>query len=222
MNREYKTDFEFKDERQYVHSSSQIEGLISLIHSKIWIGQNWKNPKLDARFHSEIKKNGLFRLSENKALLVESKSASSSFTFYDSKSCIYAVLIENMNDDILRRVRTNYKVNEIKLNDKFSGSCTIGCHTQKAFIENTVEANKRIHLKTLNGRKKKMSVVNMYIRRFPVFFPAEGVENLKEVVLQIKNISYRNQNDSILTLNSLCFPEEKIDSFEMAFIVHFL
>ena len=61
----------------------------------------------------------------------------------------------------------------------------------------------------------------MYMRRFPVFFPVEGVENLKEIVLHIKNISYRNQNDSILTLNSLVFPEEKIDSFELAFIVHF-
>jgi len=222
MNREFKSDFVFKDERQYVHSSSQVEGLTSLIHSKIWMGQNWKNPKLDARFHSEIKKNGVFRLSENKALLVESESVASSFTFYDSKSCIYAVLTENMNDDILRRVRTNYKIDGIKLNDKFCGSCTIGCQTQKAFIENTIEANKRIHLETLNDRKKTLSVANMYIRRFPALFPVDGVKTLKEVELQIQNISYRNQDESILTLNSLSFPEEKIDSFELAFIVHFL
>ena len=130
MNRIYKTDFVFKDERQYVHSSSQVEGLISLIYSKIWIGKNWENPKLDARFHREIRKNGTFRLSENKALLVESESASSSFTFCDSKSCIYALLTENVNDSILRRVKTNYKVDKFELNDKFCGSCTIGCQTQ--------------------------------------------------------------------------------------------
>jgi len=222
MNREFKADFVFKDERQYVNSSSQVEELTSLIHSKIWAGKNWKNPKLDARFHKEIKKNGVFRLSENKALLVESESASSNFTFYDSKSCIYAVLTETESDNILRRVRTNYKVDEIKLNDKFCGSCTIGCQTQKAFIENSIEANKRIHLKTLNNDCKKIKVVNMYIRRFPALFPVDGVKTLKEVGLQIQNISYRNQNDSILTLNSLSFPEEKIDSFELAFIVHFL
>lgn len=222
MDKEYKSDFVFKDEREYVNSSSQVEVLISLIHSKIWIEKNWKNPKLDARFHREIRNNGIFRLSENKDLLVKSELASSSFTFYDSKSCIYAVLTENENDNILRRVMTNYKVNEIKLNDKFCGSCTIDCHTQKAFIENTVEANKRIHLKTLNDRKKKMRVVNMYIRRFPALFPVDGAKNLKEVILQIKNISYRNQDESILTLNSLSFPEERIDSFELAFIVHFL
>ncbi|MGL1930796.1 MAG: hypothetical protein OCC45_03425 [Desulfotalea sp.] len=223
MYKEYKSDFEFKDKRKYVHSSTLLEEFIDLIYSKLCIIEKRRNsPKIKAMFYREINKNGVFRLSEETANLAVDNEASASFTLSDSEKPINAVFIEDENENISRRVRTDCKIGKILLHDKFGGTCIIGCETQKAFIENVIEANKRIHLKSLNDHKMEMKVVNMYMKKFPACLPIDGSLDRNEVELQIKNVSYRNQENSFLTLNSLSFPGGKINSFEVAFITHII
>ena len=57
----------------------------------------------------------------------------------------------------------------------FSATCKIGCNNRIAFTENIIEANKMVHLQTLNDRGKNLKVINLYMKGAPVYHALKTV-----------------------------------------------
>jgi len=217
--RELKTDFEFKDRRTYVHSSTMIRELTRQIYENYYPEGKWNDPKVDAKFHKTVLHNGVFKLSENQSDLNDCDLANTTFCFFDDNQSISAAFHENEDIGVDRRIKTNYTVDSIALEKKFSGSCKIGCLSKESFVENVIEANKRIHLLTVEDRNCDVEVINLYMRKFPVSLPVNVSIDYGKLLLNIENISSRQLDKSIVTLNSFSFPELDIDHFEMSFIM---
>jgi len=213
--KEFKTDFEFKDNRNYVHSTTMIEYLCRLIYGNFYPESEWEMHKIDAKFHKEVLCNGKFLIAEDISELPESGTASADFRFYDATRRIYAAFIEAKGISVTKRIKTNYRIEDIVLEKVFSGTCRIGCADRAAFIENVIEANKRLHLLTLRDKSKTLKVINLYMKKFPAFVPDEA----KELLLKIENISVRQREGSLATLNLLYFPDVQSIRFEMAYVV---
>ena len=213
--KEFKTDFEFKDNRNYVHSTTMIEYLCRLIYGNFYPESEWEMHKIDAKFHKEVLCNGKFLIAEDISELPESDTASADFRFYNATRSIYAAFVEDKGASVTKRIKTNYRVEDIVLENDFSGTCRIGCPDRAAFAENVIEANKRMHLLTLKDKNKSLKVINLSMKKFPAFVPDEA----KELLLKIENISVRQREGSLATLNSLYFPNVQSIRFEMAYIV---
>lgn len=214
--KEFKSDFEFKDDRDYVHSSTMLEGLSRLIYEHFIPEDVWEKPIVDAKFHNPILFNGKFLISEDSSRFSENISVSADFRFYDGKHNITAVFIEDKGGNVVRRIKTNYSVEDIIIGRNFSGTCKIACPNRAAFTENIIEANKRIHLLTLKDKGTDLKIINLYMKRFPVY---RSIENYDYILLKIENIGVRPRDDSLATLNSLYFPQLQLERFEMAYIV---
>lgn len=212
---EFKTDFEFKDSRNYVHSTTMIEDLCRLIYENFYPESEWELPKIDAKFHKEVLYNGTFLIAEDTSEPPESGTASADFRFHDGNRSISATFIENNEVSVTRRIETNYNVEDIVLERDFSGTCKIACADRVAFTENVIEANKRIHLLTLKDKRKELKVINLYMKKFPVFAPSGD----KYLFLKIENISVRPREGSLATLNLFYLLNVQPIRFEMAYIV---
>lgn len=214
--KEFKSNFEFKDDRSYVHSSTLIEEMCRLVYGNFYAEEKWKMPMVDAKFHKPILFNGKFLIFEDSSRFYENISVSADFRFYDGKHNITAVFIEDKGGNVVRRIKTNYSVEDIIIERNFSGTCKIACPNRAAFTENIIEANKRIHLLALKDKGTDLKIINLYMKRFPVY---RSIENYDYILLKIENIGVRPRDDSLATLNSLYFPQLQLERFEMAYIV---
>ena len=213
--KEFKTDFEFKDSRNYVNSATLLEQPCRFIYESFYPEDNWEMPQIDAKFHKEVLCNGKFLIAEDISELPDSGTTSAGFKFYDATRSIYAAFIEDKGISVTKRIKTNYRIEDIVLEKDFSGTCSIACADRAAFTENVIEANKRIHLLTLRDKNKALKVINLYIKRFPAFVPVGA----KDLLLKIENISVRLREGSLVTLNSLYFLNVQSIRFEMAYII---
>lgn len=214
--KEYKTDFEFKDSRKYVNSATMLECLYRLVSENYCNEEKWEMPKVDAKFHKEVFCNGRFLLFSDDPDHSEYSSASANFRVYDNNFSIKAVFIEDSGIDVVQRIKTNYSVEDITMERDFSATCKIGCNNRIAFTENIIEANKMVHLQTLNDRGKNLKVINLYMKGVPVY---HALKNCDYLLLKIENISARQRGNSVVTLNSLSFPQLHTQPFEISYIV---
>ena len=219
MVHEFITDFEFKGERDYVHSTTMLEELTRLVYKNFYSEGEWEKSKIDAKFHKPVLFNGKFQISENRDELLEGNIASADFKFYDNKHKIEAQFVEDKNNKVTKSIKTNYSVEDVVVKSDFSGICRINCSSRTAMVENVIEANKRIHQITLND-KSNFKVINLYMKKFPVSLPIFRLPNSDKILLKIENIGIRHRDDSVATLNSLYFPELKTDRFELSYIVY--
>ncbi len=214
--KEYKTEFEFKDSRHYVHSTTMLECLYRLVSENYYNEEKWEMPKVDAKFHKEVFFNGRFLLFSDEPDLSEYGAASANFRFYDKSFNIKAIFIEDRGIDVAQRIKTNYSVEDIVMERDFTATCKIGCNSRIAFTENIIEANKKVHLLTLNNRGKNLKVINLYMKGVPV---SHASKNCDYLLLKIVNMSARQRGNSVVTLNSLSFHELHTEPFEISYIV---
>ena len=213
------TDFEYKNERDYIHSTTMIHALSKIIHNGFYPEEEWEVPGIDARFHKPVHCNGKFYVSEERPDLDKINTVSAAFRYYDARHAISAVFVEDKDTRVVNRIKTEYYVEDIVAEGDFSGTCMIGCPSTNAMIENIIEANKKIHQMTLKD-KESLRVVNLYMKKLPVSLPASNMLNSGKVQLKIKNVGARTRDDSVATLNSLSFPETSKDSFELSYVVY--
>jgi hypothetical protein len=218
MKMDVKTDFEFKGNRNYVHSSTLMETLCSLVHDHFHAEGNWEEPKTDAQFHEEVASNGVITLSEDRGQLQTEPSPSAFLRFFDGNRNIFAALVQDQDTDVLRRIEPEYAIEGLALEGEFSGKCHIDISSRTALIENIIEANKRIHLQTLEHKGPQLKVVNLYVKKFPLGLPDH--KGGSQALLKIENRGVRQRGDSVATLNTLHFPDLPGGAFEMCFVVY--
>ncbi|RJR40149.1 MAG: hypothetical protein C4576_20390 [Desulfobacteraceae bacterium] len=205
------TDFAFKDDRSYLHSTTMCE----FIGLKVLpaLGMNSPAILLDARFHRIAAKNGIIRCLEKQAKPGVYPGLAAEFKLSSGSSVHYAYFLEN-ESPVRERVQSNYQIEDLKLATPFGGSCRTMITDLRSLLENTIEANKRFHQATLP--QKGIKVVNLFMKRFPLYpiFSRKGW-----YTLNIRHIGSRRHDNGIATINLLSFAEEDIPAFEMCYFL---
>ncbi len=205
------TDFEFKDERTYVNSSTLCEFLGEQVVSAL--GLRAADMRLDARFHRLVTKNGIMRCQEVQNELRSNSEFAAEFRLVSGSQIFYVYFLEG-ETPVVKRIATNYEVEDLKFLSPFAGSCRIKIGNALSLFENIIEANKRLHQATFT--QKQIKVVNLYMKKFPF----ELMPNSKDwYTLNIRHIGARSHNDGVTTLNKFSFVELDIPAFEMCYFV---
>jgi len=192
---EIKSDFDFKDERRYVHSSTICDEIINKVCPTFYIDP--KTAVLDAKFHRFFNKNGTFLCQEkpfNEHLIA---SAVAEFRLKTQNKTMY-ILLQDDGNEILKRTKSNYDVTDVKLLKPYSGSAKIFIDGYTQFFSNIIEANKRIHqMSILNDGAK---VANVYMKKLPLDIPFNKIDH---TIVSVENISIRKHSTGLLTLNKI-------------------
>lgn len=220
MIREFSTDFEFKGERKYIHSSTLIETLSAIVDKHFYPREAWALPRVDGQFHREIQTNGILRVAGEGETPDAVGALPARFTFRDGSERFNALFVEEPDRAVNRRIEPVYSVHEIRADGEFAGTCVIDGSHRRALVENIIEANKRLHVMTLLDRGTQLKVANLYVKGFPISLPREQTEHSGSLLLDIRNRSTRHRADSLVTLNTLHFPEMDTGHFEMCFAVY--
>ncbi len=216
MVKEYITDFEFKDKRTYVHSTTFIDRFCRLIFSDTDLAQQWKTPRIDAMFHRKVTSNGRFRVYADRSPAEDDDPGQTELTVWDDEESVSAVFVEDPSMAVTRRIQTRYAIDGLQLEKDFSGAASICCRSFNNLVEHIVEVNKRLHLMTLGHRNRNLEIINLYIKKLPVLHP--GIDGDEQMLLKIENIGVRHRKGSVVTLNALRFPGRSYDRFEVSFI----
>ena len=215
----FESDLAYKNDRDYIHSSTLIaEAWLLINRNRLSLGE-WNSVVVDAKFPRIVDSNGFYQISENVANFVGINNASASFCFHDNKRHVYAAFIADTSMRVNKRITVHYGIEDIICDGNFSGSGYVDCLHLEAMLENVIEINKRLHLMTLAGRGDGLRVLNAYMKRFPVLFNLEQRQKLSRVYLEIKNVGARYQNDTVSTLNTLIFPQLNETLLQIGFLV---
>lgn len=205
----YFTDFELKGKRMYVHSPTLCAYVCETFLQKL--NFNGLNTCIDAAFHTPITHNGTMLLRDVKLEQKECHYAAE-FKLHSGGETAY-VYFKEQDIPVHRRVASSYAVRHFESTGELAATCMVKCDSIKCFMDNLVEANKRIHQVAFSG--KRVKVVNVYMKRVPVIFP-EGID---WVQLDIQNIGSRTQGSSMITLNRIVINDFQCTPFEMSYLV---
>jgi hypothetical protein len=205
-----RTDFEFKDARTYINSSSLCEFLVERVMPEIGLDIH---AKLDARFHLVATRNGVMRCQTMPIDPDAGLEVTAEFRLESDGGKFYVYFIES-DEPVGRRVSSNYDVEGMKLNASFEGDCRIKIDGARSLFENVIEANKRVH--QLSFEPRQVKVVNAYMRKFPLALLSapHGWYDLK-----IRNAGTRTHNEGTTTLNKLSFVGLDTPEFEMCYLI---
>ena len=205
------TAFEFKDDRVYVNSSTMCEFLSSQVVPAIGL-QN-SEIRLDAKFHRLSNKNGIMRCQETPDESSAVSEIAAEFRLVSDSRNYYVYFLEGQ-EPVAKRISSRYEIKNLKLLSEYAGSCRIMISDIRSLIENTIEANKRLHQATFP--QKEIKVINLYMKRFPL---GPVPERKGWNTLDIRHIGSRNHNNGFATLNSFSFAELGIPAFEMCYFL---
>jgi hypothetical protein len=207
---EIKSNFEFKDERAYVHSSTICDEIINRVLPQLMLDPS--ELVLDAKFHRFFSKDGTFICQEQPFSEDLIGGAVADFRLSTPNGYVY-VLLRDDGGDIHKRSRTNYGVADVELLKPYTGIAKICMDGYSNFFLNIIEANKRIHLmSSLNGEAK---VINVYMKKLQLDLP---FDKKNRVLVNIENLSARKHLNGLMTLNRISFMESNI-SFDICYFV---
>jgi hypothetical protein len=205
------TDFEFKDDRTYVHSSTICEFLSSRVVPSF--GMNPPGTLLDARFHRAVVKNGIMHCQKVRNDSRLRFQVACEFRLVSGVQIFHVYFFEG-EAPVLHRVASNYIIEDLKLLSPYAGSCQIMVSDTRSLLENTIEANKRLHQNTFP--QKELKVMNLYMKGFPLGFVPK---RKGKYTLEIRHVGSRVHKDGLATLNSFSFAELDIPAFEMCYLL---
>jgi hypothetical protein len=207
------SDFEFKDDRSYVHGSTLVEWCWKVATEHGGAGA-WPRPRVDATFVRWAWANGRFWLGRAQSDLPPRQRLSTLFHLYDVGRHLWLGFEEDRSLPVSRRVRTERRIEDCRLSEPFSGTCQISAATLTVLLENVLEANKRIHLMSV-ATQPAPSVINAFMRAFPL----QPTRDEALVSLKILNTSRRQLGDSVATLARLTCAAIDPEPFEIAYVL---
>ena len=208
---EFRTEFAYKDARTYINSSTLCEFLASEVAPAI--GLQDCEIRLDARFHKVVKMNGIMRCQETREPSAGASEFGVEFVL-DAAPQVFYVYFAEGREPVLSRMATLYEIEDLELISPYAGSGRIMIRDIRSLLENTIEANKRLHQATCPDREVK--VINLYMKRFPLA-PVPRLDDW--TVLKIQHLGTRNYGHGIATLNTFSLPESGLPEFRMCFFL---
>jgi hypothetical protein len=202
------SNFKFKGDRKYVHSSTICDFIL-----KYWCAHHnvpESDISLTITFHNEIKHNGKIIFFDEKQSFKEIGSSFECAIIYKGKVKSYCYLKEEGSLPLIDGAPV-YSISNLELTLPYSGTCSMSINSSLSLLENTIEANKKIHLMT--APDEKYSVLNMYM----INFPFNILKKNKTQRLCIQNIRWRKQLEGIATINNLWFEEDPDNKFQISF-----
>jgi hypothetical protein len=209
------SDFTFKDQRTYVHGSSLVESCWE-IAAGCGGPAGWSAPRIDATFARMVYANGQYWIADSQEALPPRHRLSAFFRVFDAARSLWLGFEEAPERTIAQRRPTERRIEGCELSAPFSGRCLIDVGTTTVWLENILEANKRLHLMSVAERGVP-AVLNAYMRRVPLpATPAAGV-----AVLDVENVSRKDSGTQIATLSRLRCAAVSAEAFEIAFLLKF-
>jgi hypothetical protein len=207
---EIASDFEFKDKREYVHSSTVCEVIANQICSVLRI--NPKEVTLEAKFNRFFDRNGIFYCQEQPFSEEFMATAVANFKLRTASGIQYLVL-RDAGSKVEHRSDSIYNIDDLRLSNPYSGSARIKVSGYGQFFQNIIELNKRLHLMT--SLFSNVQVINVYMKKLLLDIQCIAME---ELFVHIENVSVRKHDAGIMTLNKLKIIEKNIE-FEMCFFI---
>lgn len=204
------TNFSFKDDRTYVHSSTMLEFLSDNVCKEL--GLTASNVTFDARFHSVATKNGIMLCQEHKKSGKLDNEVAAEFVLESPGGKYFIYFLEN-GGPVSDRVQTDYKIFDWIIGDRFEASCRVGIDDNHCYLENIIEANKRVHQAAFLG--KSVKVINLYMKKAPLALQTPSAE----CKLSIKHLSSRTHDGGIMTLNRLLLEDINTPAFDVCYFI---
>lgn len=211
--KELRSDFEFKDSRDYIHSTTMIEFICEQLNET-----NPVSKVQEIKFQDFVRANGSWWIAESRKDLVArgEKPKIEARVEQQDGQIVHLNFVEDLQRPVIRRIKTHYLVELDTLSQPFSGKARIGAQNRIAYVENLVEANKRIHQVTLQNAPG-LKVINYCMKNFRIPQVADYGESLN---IEIENLSHRTQGESVSTLSRVHFEREDFSPFEFYYVVH--
>jgi len=210
---EKSVEFNYINDRNYVHSSSIIQCIWLNIES-YFHSYDGQGIFMDIRFHHILNSNAKLIVFDEHQNFLEKDHISSEGVVYTEGMKLYFYLFEDTNSKVVKSNNFKYCV-DVNCAGDYEGVCIIGTDDIDSYISNIIEANKRVHKITL-CEKSKIEVVNLYMKKIPILCLDEG---LKLTTITIKNLGVREHGDGVATLNKIKFHDFSGLQFDVAFFV---
>lgn len=219
MKDEFISEFEWIGKRRYVHSTTMILALKRIFSTDIFQLSQGNNTFIDCKFGTEITKNGVFKLSQDRTKIDSIKTKSATFRVYNDYYNYFIAFIEDPSRPVTKSREIEYEVKDLDIKNRFEGKCKIYCSDYASFLKNIIEANKQVHLNCLDDWGMNLKVNNAFMKRFPFCEYSELPNQDGFVCLNIENKSVHFSRESVTTLNILSMPELEVKGIQMGFTV---
>lgn len=207
---EIKTNFEFKDDRSYVHSSTICDEITNRVLPQLLFEHG--GLVLDAKFHRFFNKDGTFICQEKPFSEDLLRGAVADFRLSTRSGYVY-ILLRDDGGEILKRSKANYSVTDVELLEPYTGFAKIYMDGYSNFFSNIIEANKRIHL--MSGLNADLKVINVYMKKLQLDLP---FNNKNGVMVNIENVSIRKHLKGLMTLNKISLMGSDIN-FDICYFI---
>lgn len=207
----FASHFAFKDARQYVHSTTLIDEVMSFVEAEL---APWRPATLEAAFHELIRSDGQFHVSEA-ATVHDAPRPAADVRLAGADRTLYVRFVPDASRPVTARVASSPLIRDFTPSGAWSATCRIEFRDRLSLVENTVEANKRAQLSAV-ADPASWSVLNLRMRRFPIGLrPGPDVQPR----LVIENISSRAAGGGTATVNRLRFPDIPVAPFELSYLL---
>lgn len=208
---DFLTDFAYKDERPYIHSSTMCAFLGEKVVPAL--GLQTVGVRMDVQFYRVATKNGVMRCQAAPSDMRSNPAVAAEFRLVSDAEIFYVYFVEG-EDPILNRENAKYEISDLIVAAPFAGSCRIRAASMLSLFENIIEANKRLHMATLHDNT--IRVINLYMKKLPLGFLSaqEGM-----LSMDVRHIGSRTHNDGIATINEFSFGELTIPPFQMCYFI---
>lgn len=207
---EIPTDFSYKGDRTYVHSTTMGEFLSARVCPQL--GLKATEVLLDAQFHRVVTKNGVMRCLDAPNQLCTHAEIAAEFRLVSGAKTYHVYFIED-DKPVESRIDPKYEIEDWQNPTPFEGTCRINISSTRAFFENTIEANKRLHQAAYAN--KLVKITNLYMKKVPLGIRSDD----RLYTLKIRHLGARTHNDGLTTLNKFSFVGMDIPEFQMCYFV---
>lgn len=202
------TNFKLKGPRKYINSSTLCEFIV--ISWCNFSSENLLNVNFSINMHHEAKTNGKLIFYKKKHKVKEIGAACEAEIIVNNKVVSYCYFVEG-NFIPAMEPSPIYKVSQFESFSDFSGICFLGTDSPLELLENVIEANKRLHLMSLDVGT--YNVINMYMTTFPFGILKFG--GMQKLI--INNKRKRFQLEGIATISDFFFETLPEHKFQISF-----
>lgn len=207
---ELQTNFNFKGDRTYIHSTTLCDIMV-----RSWCDfalDELTNASISIDIHKEAKNNGKLLYFDHKHSIKEIFATCEAEIKIDGKVRSYCYFIEEQSAPN-REPSSVHDLSEFQSVSEYSGVCLVGVSSSLMLLENVVEANKIIHLKSFG--EDHCNVLNIYMKNFPFSILKLGGRQR----LYVENKRKRYQMGGLATISDFWFEAEPDCKFQISFYV---
>jgi hypothetical protein len=212
--KKFKTSFEFVDNRNYVHSSTILTFIASVLSS---MHENEFYLIKKIKFRSEVNKNGTLVLANSFKDLDGIKDIKFDFDILANDIALYGYFVEDLSHSIINNIQSNYNLKNHKSNNFLGGKSSFEISKfSDSIYADMIQFNKIMHVSSFKDRHVK-KISNVLMQNVPIW---TNFDKLDFTEISCKNLFIRESIDGIMTLNQINLKEvSRVFTLEISFFL---